>query len=274
MQELLQKLKINEKFTKPIRGIKFDKVRANTYPKSEYNFMADLLHLPQTKYRYKYLFVITDLWSGAFDIEPIRNKTPEDALKALKKILTRPYISYIKASIRTDSGSEFKGIFHKWLYDENILHRVAIPNRHQQLANVENLNKLLGRLLNGYMNNVEEQTGKPFKQWTDAIHIIRKDLNEIRLKKDGDPQKDIMTPPIELKPKFKVGDLVYYKTERPMNAIGEFQPTNNFREGDYRFNITDPKTIKAVLYYPKNIRYILNGRTNASYTDKELILKR
>ena len=49
MQELLQKLKINEKFTKPIRGIKFDKVRANTYPKSDYNFMADLLHLPQTK---------------------------------------------------------------------------------------------------------------------------------------------------------------------------------------------------------------------------------
>ncbi len=49
MQELLQKLKINEKFTKPIRGIKFDKVRANTYPKAEYNFMADLLHLPQTK---------------------------------------------------------------------------------------------------------------------------------------------------------------------------------------------------------------------------------
>ena len=84
MRELLQKFNINEKFTKPIRGIKFDKVRANAYPKAGYNFMADLLHLPSTKYRYKYLFVITDLWSGAFDIEPIRNKTPEHALKALK----------------------------------------------------------------------------------------------------------------------------------------------------------------------------------------------
>jgi hypothetical protein len=274
MQELLQKLNINEKFTKPIRGIKFDKVRANAYPKAGYNFMCDLLHLPSTKYRYKYLFVITDLWSGAFDIEPIRNKTPEDALKALKKVLTRQYIPDVKASIRTDSGTEFKGVFYKWLYDENILQRVAIPNRHQQLANVENLNKLLGRLLNGYMNNIEEQTGKPFKQWTEAVDIIRKDLNEIRLRTDGDPQKDIMTPPVELKPKFKIGDMVYYKTERPMNALGEFQPTNNFREGDYRFNIKDPKTIKAILYYPKNIRYILNGRTNASYTDKELILKR
>ncbi len=31
----------------------------------------------------------------------------------------------IKASLRTDSGTEFRGVFHKWLYDENILHRVA-----------------------------------------------------------------------------------------------------------------------------------------------------
>ena len=59
-----------------------------------------------------------------------------------------------------------------------------------------------------------------------------------------------------------------------MNALGEFQPTNNFREGDYRFNIKDPKTMKAILYYPKNIRYILNNREKASYAEPELILKR
>jgi hypothetical protein len=47
--------------------------------------MSDLLHLPTTKYRYSYLLVITDLWSGAFDIEPVRHKTPEDVLKAMKK---------------------------------------------------------------------------------------------------------------------------------------------------------------------------------------------
>ena len=47
--------------------------------------MADLLHLPSTKYRYNYLFVIVDLWSNAFDMEPIRRKTPDDVLEALKK---------------------------------------------------------------------------------------------------------------------------------------------------------------------------------------------
>ena len=160
MQNLINKLGINEKFTKPIRNIKFDRVKENTYSKGGYNFMADLLHLPTTKYRYRYLLVITDLWNNQFDIEPIRNKTPDDVLKAMKKIMTRESIPDIKESLSTDSGTEFRGIFHKWLYDENILHRVAEANRHQQVANAENLNKTLGRLLNGYMNAKEEQTVK------------------------------------------------------------------------------------------------------------------
>ena len=114
MDRLIKKLGINEEFTKEIRGIKFDKVKSTVYPKSGYNFMADLLHLPQTKYRYRYLFVIVDLWSDNFDIEPIRTKTPDDVLKALKKIMTRQYIPEINASVRTDAGTEFGGIYHKW----------------------------------------------------------------------------------------------------------------------------------------------------------------
>ncbi len=124
------------------------------------------------------------------------------------KIMSREYIPDIKGSLRTDSGSEFKGIFHKWLYDENILHRVAEPNRHQQLANAEILNKLRGRLLNGYMNAKEEATGKVYKQWTDVINIIRTDLNELRERQDGNPQTDIIVPPTDNKPKFKVNDIV------------------------------------------------------------------
>ena len=61
MDKLLKKLNINEVFTKEIRGIKFDHVKQNVYPKSGYNFMCDLLHLPTTRYRYRYLLVIVDL---------------------------------------------------------------------------------------------------------------------------------------------------------------------------------------------------------------------
>jgi hypothetical protein len=274
MQELLRKLSINEEFTRPIRKPDFDSVKANTYPRGGFNFMCDLLHLPTTKYRYKYLFVIVDLWSNAFDIEAIRTKTPEDVLKALKKVLTRQYIPDVKASMRTDSGTEFKGIFHKWLYDNNVLQRVAEPKRHQQMANVDNLIKTLGRLLNGYMNAKEEQTGKVYKQWTDVIDIIRNDLNDLRIRNDGNPQTDLIIPPTNKMPKFKIGDMVYYKSERPRNAFGEMQPTDKFRQGDYRYNITDIRKITNILYYPKNIRYLLDNKNNVSYTESELKLKK
>jgi hypothetical protein len=109
MQNLLKKLNIDETYTKPIKNIIFDKVKQNAYSMGQYNMMVDVLFLPKTKYRYSYLFVIVDLWNDKFDIEPIRTKTPDEVLKALKRILilNRPYITDIKASIRTDSGKEF-----------------------------------------------------------------------------------------------------------------------------------------------------------------------
>jgi hypothetical protein len=164
-------------------------------------------------------------------------------------------------------------VFHRWLHDENILHRIAMPNRHNQLANVENLNKLLGRLLNGYMNSKEIETGRVYKQWTDVIDIIRSDLNEIRERPDGNPQYDLFKPPTEAMPKYKVGDIVFFKSDRPLNALGQFQPTNNFREGDFRFNIKDPRAIKSILHYPNNIRYLLEGNKKTSYAESELKLK-
>ena len=115
MDKILKTLNINQpKITiKPKKENIFNKVKNGVPPIENYNFQADLLHLPTTKYRYKYLVVIVDLWSNNFDIEPIRNKTPADVLKAMKKIMTREYIPDIKASLRTDSGTEFRGIFHK-----------------------------------------------------------------------------------------------------------------------------------------------------------------
>ena len=38
------------------------------------------------------------------------------------------------------------------------------------------------------MNSKEIETGRVYKQWTDVIDIIRKDLNEIRERPDGNPQ--------------------------------------------------------------------------------------
>lgn len=270
MKAILKGLNIDETYTKPLKKPTYDKVKSNTFPMEDYNFMADLLFLPTTKKKNKYLLVVVDLWSNDFDMEPLKDKEPTTTLTALKKMFKRPFINMPEASLRTDGGSEFKGVFKKYLYDNNILHRVAEPYRHQQLANVENLNKTLGRIFNGYMNTMEEKTGETYREWDEVIGYVRDALNKLRHRPDGDPYNDVMEPSTDATPKYKIGDLVYRKLERPKNALGHNQSTTNFRMGDYRFDIKQPRTIKKILYYPNNVRYLLEGHDNVSYTENEL----
>lgn len=276
-EDILQKLDIDETFTKPPKKQRiFNKVKDNVPPIEHYNYMADLLHLPKTKKGYQYAFVVVDLASNKFDVEPMKTKTSQSALNALKsvfkrKILTKPYMS-----MTTDSGTEFKDVFHKYLNNEDIDHKVAKPYRHKQLANVENLNKQLGRLFNGYMNTYERRTGKPYREWDLAIPIIREDLNELRERKLPENIFEIDAPNINLKakePKFKVGDIVHIKLEVPESALGERQNTTNFRVGDYRFDTVPRKVIK-ILIYPgtPTYRYMVNDINNASFTEDELML--
>ena len=273
MDKLLEKLHIDEKYTKPIRKqVKFSKVKDNIPHVPFYNYMSDLLLLPETKAGYKYLLVVVDLASDEFDIEPMKNKDAKTVLKSFKDMFKRKYIKLPKASIRTDAGPEFKSEFETFCYDNSILHKTAEPNRHTQMSNVENLNKQLGRLFNGYMNYKEKSTGKIYKEWDDITDIVRTDLNEFRKKKIGDRFTDIYLVPEVVIPKYKVGDLVYYKLDYPESALGHKQPTATFREGDYRYR-TVPTKITKILYYSGKvpIRYLLTGKSNVSYPESELL---
>jgi hypothetical protein len=275
MNDLIKKLNIDETYTKPLKKIKkFNKVKDNIPLKADYNFMADLLMLPTTKKGNKYILSVVDLATDEFDIEPIKDKEPETTLKALKSMFKRPYINEPYASIRTDGGTEFKGIFHKYLYEKSILHKISIPDRHKQLGNVEYLNRQLGRLLNGYMNSKEEELGEVYKEWDDTkiLNIIRKDLNDIRKKPEKDIYTHIYNMPEYVKPKFKIGDIVFRRLEAPYNALGNKQSTKNFREGDYRYDRV-PRKIVNVLNYPApvNNRYMLDTLKNVSYIEDELI---
>lgn len=279
MNALKAKLNIDETFNKRKRH-KFDVVKDNVYREKGYNYMADLLHLPETKEGYKYLIIIVDLWSDSFDMEPMKDKTADEALKAMKKIFTRKYVKKPKASIRTDNGKEFHGVFHNWLNEHDVLQRYALPYRHKQLSNVENLNRTVGRLLNGYMNSFERKTKKDYREWTNELDTIRKGLNEIREKrrkkalKNYDPD-DVENYIFEMKnPKFNVGDIVYHVSEIPYSATGKRQNTKNFRVGDVTYDVDNPKEITKVLYYSKQIRYMLKGLKNVSYAESELLLKK
>ena len=291
MNELKNLLNISEKQqqeTKIRKPKYYNKVKDNTLLVEDKNFMADLLHLPTTKQGYKYLFVVVDLATDEFDYEPLKTKVPYELVDAVVEINKRNFIKVKMndgVSLRTDDGTEFKGTFDKFLYRSSILHRVARPNRHIQVANVESLNSTLGKLLNGYMNSKEEQTGKPYREWTDKIELIRTKLNEIRKKKLPDNIFTYIYPPWngyiknkstkkttykEIPSKYKVGDYVHVALESPENALGEKQ-SGNFRNGDYRWTKEVHKILKVLYYSGKPYyRYIVNDFPNVSYQADEL----
>jgi hypothetical protein len=70
MNKLLKSFKIDEKLTRP----RLEKQRVynqfkNNIPRIEdYNFMADLIEMPETKNKNKYILVIIDLATNEFDI--------------------------------------------------------------------------------------------------------------------------------------------------------------------------------------------------------------
>jgi hypothetical protein len=289
MKQLKQLLNIDESYTRALKKQKiFNKVKDNIPLIKGYNYSCDLLFLPtDSKTKEKYLLVVTDLADDSFDIEPLKDKFSKNVLNALLKIFKRGILKKPYSSISTDSGSEFKGVFAQYLYDNNIYHKIALPNRHTQQSNVERLNRTLGRLINGYLNSLETNTNKKCTNWTNILPILRTKLNEFRIKK---LPKDLYTYQYPLfqgdekilkkkndvniyefqKPKFKIGDYVHYKLDTPLNTFGEKQH-GNFREGDYRQSkeslpITKILFMNTAPYY----RYMLKDKNNVSYCENQL----
>jgi len=278
----------------------FTHIKDNVPLVDGYNYMGDVLHLPTDKYGYNKLLVITDIGSDAFDIEKMKGETAKEALSAYKRMLHRGIVKVPYASMLTDGGATFQAEFHKFLYENGADHRVAMPGRHKQLSSADNLCRQLGDLFNAVMNEQESKTGKQSKAWIHAIDPIREMLNKYRterLKKELE-KKGVETPvdlttftyPIfdnipnkkEIKPKYKVGDMVYVLYNEPhkfsKNANGEEtkQNTKSFRVGDLRLSKKKYK-ISKVLYYSGNImyRYMLDGyptnrKQSASFVESEL----
>jgi len=270
---LLKKFEIleDDRYTRPVlQKVKYEKLKGMIPPIEDYNFQADLLMMPETKKKNKYILVVVDLWSDEIDCRPLKSKTQLEVLTALKDIFKGKYLKKPYATIRTDNGLEFKGAVQNYFYNESILHTTSLPHRHRQLGSVENVNKLLGRFLNNYMNMKENKTGKVYKDWDDILDELVKDLNAIRKIPDQNPYSYEYAPVIDETPKYKVGDVVYRKLDAPKNALNN-EEYGKFRVGDYRWDVKEPKKIINVYYYPKNVRYKLEGINNATYTKEELL---
>jgi hypothetical protein len=279
MKKLKAELKIDDTFTK-VRNTKkkFSTVKDNIPLIENYNMMADLMFLPTDKFGYKYALVVVDLADDSFDIQELKNKDANVVLKGLKKIFTRPYIKKPYASLTTDAGTEFRGVFQDYLFDESIYHKTTRVGRHQQLANIDNLIRQISSLIIGLSNKEEMKTGKVSKTWVKHLPMIRKKLNEIRVKELPEDFRDFDYPTINTRTndnkiipqKYKVGDYVYIKLDVPTNVNGK-KLSGKFREGDMRYD-SNPRKVTRVLYYSGNVlhRYLVEGITNASYSDNQM----
>ncbi len=290
----------NERYTK--KRFRTTRRRTGRIPENLFNanmgtdeddcLMIDILELPTAKFGYRYCLVCTDIATRDFDMEAMKNKDSDTVLKAFKKMIARKYIDMPKFYLVSDQGSEWKNVFHRYLWDNNVFHKQTIKGRHSQMAVVDSLIATLGRIFNAYMNKKEEVTGKVYKNWTDIIGLIREKLNDIRrvdidtLKRENDKNPPLVeTTETKIvktkkgktivkefkKTRYKVGDRVYRLLEVPKNALGKDQ-NNKFREGDYRID-KEIKTITEIVYMNGQgefARYILEGVPNVSYKASEL----
>lgn len=274
MNQLMSKLGIDETLTKPIK-YHYPKVKNQTFPQNGYNYEADLLELPTTKNKYNSLLVVDDIYSNYCDFEPLKTKSATEVLKAFQTIFKRGILPEPKASIRTDSGSEFKSVVDKYMHDHNILHRWSLPDRHKQMGNVENLNRQLGRIFMTYLSNKTEQLGHPYNDWTDIVDFTRHEINDFKKHPKDISMTDYVPKPLNLddEPKYEVGDLVYRRLETPKDMYGNKYHNQRFRQGDVRYETLEPRKIIKILAYTSRDpwRYILANLPNVSYAESELI---
>jgi hypothetical protein len=256
----------------------YNSIYNNIIHEEGFNYMADLIMLPQTKQGYKYLLVVVDLYTNGFDIEPLKKKDAETTLKAYQQMLKRNFIEMPQGTMRTDSGSEFKAVFNKFLITNNIIHRVSLPNRHKQTGPVENLNRTISKLLMSYIVHMEEKTGKDYNEWTDILSTVRTDLNKIRKetrikeKKHLDLEENEPVYDSRVKQAYQVGDYVYNKLDWPEDSWQKKQPTAQRRMGDYNYSREPKKIVRVILMNDAPYhRYLLYNMPNVSYSEDELI---
>ena len=251
---------------------KFNKFVNNVPLYEGYNIMVDLLMLPETPSKHRYLLTALDLALNTCDFEPLKTKTAKECLKGLKAIFAREYVKKPEYTLSSDNGGEFKAEFDDYLKDNEIYHKFAQPYRHSQNAPIEALNKQLGRIINGYINNVELKTQKPFSDWVPLLDKIRKPLNDRRkrnLQKLRDERPFFND---QVKPEYEIGEHVHFKLDRPYSALNKPQSTTNFREGDMIYSPTIHKIVKILTFNDQPYyRYVLSHKPKVSYSSEQLM---
>jgi hypothetical protein len=274
-KDVVKDLSINEFYTKADTKRKYNKFIMQVVPIANFNYFCDLIEMPTTSKGMKWILSMLDIATNLFDIEPMKDKSAKSTLDAFQRILKRGILKLPKVSLKSDNGSEFKGVFDKYLTDHKIFHKYAVPYRKSQTGPIESLNRTVARLLLNYINEKSVEIGKDYLEWTDFLPQVREEVNKYRerdLDKLKEYQKAHYVNPFDTgEPEYKVGDFVHWKLDRPTDIHGNVINDNKFRMGDRLYSLASRK-ITEILYFSSKPyhRFKLYDMPHVSYSASEL----
>lgn len=257
-KEWLDKQELYNLFKKPTKDNKLSTPIFYNFEKND-THQADILYLPDDD-GYKYCLVITDVATSKTDAEPLKEISSKTTLEAMKKIYNRNILKMPDKMI-TDAGKEFKGDFHKYLTDNNISHKTALPGRHRQVAMVERKNQIIGKVLLMRQFAQELLTGQVNKNWKEDLPIVIQKMNKRYshnpltetqvLKKSKNPVKNLKQDILPL------GTEVRIMLDEPVNIADEKQ-FGKFRTADHRWTQMKYKIINYIIDPFQPLLYIVD----------------
>jgi len=202
---------------------------------------------------FAYALVIIDIYSRYLWIVPIKTKTASETLDAWKKVFKA---SKQPANITSDSGSEYKGVFAKYLRDNNISHRTVEIGDHRSLAIVDRVIRTIRRklrLLWEINNNFDwiSHIDRVVKEYNNKIHSTTK-AKPIDIL-NGRKQNNQHITRSNLIMKFNIGDRVRKLLKR-----------NQFEKGGKQFSKNT-----YIVKDREGFKLILNDGTK--YSPRELL---
>lgn len=233
----------------------------------------------------RYLLTVTDLHSKNTDFEEIKGKTAEDVIFGYNRIYGRSYLPKPYLSITSDGGGEFNNAkFKKWLKTKQptipIIYNATKAGAKRKNAQIESVNRIISGFLSvittqEQMKKMEEDKKLNLpeviyqKEWVKHLKKLREFMN-----KDLIYKMPNIVDFWKIKPQrkmYKIGDMVYVQTEKPLGLIDE-KLKGTYRLGDFYYEKTPKKIIN--IFHPRNgkdPRYFIEGEKNISFTYHQLM---
>ena len=232
---------------------------------------ADLLYLPDDN-GYKYALVCVDVATGLTDAVPLKERDADTVLQAFKQIRARqPLKDAPQYILQTDSGSEFKSVFAKYIKSLGVSMRYGKVGRSRQQAFAESRNKTIAQALFHRMLGQEVLTDEQSNKWVKHLPKVIKYINEYqrekkpkKIKTDNAPfvQKDTVM--------LSIGQPVRVMLDKPRDTITDKKLFGTFRATDFRWSRTISKITNIIIDSNNPILYQVDNKRSPAYTFNQL----